>query len=277
MRPGRWLVVSDLDGTLLDHFSYAYGPAMPALHRLRQLGIPLVLNTSKTRAELLPLRQQLGNGDPFIVENGSAVFIPRNYFSATLPDTTLRDDCDCRLFGASYSSILQRLKPLRERYRFESFCDWDQAELMEHTGLGADEAGRALAREFSEPLLWRDSQGALADFRQELASRELTTLQGGRFLHVLGACDKGQSLDWLRHCYQGARPEDGASAVGVIALGDSDNDIAMLAAAEVAVVIRSPRHPPPAIPGNGRVIVSAAEGPEGWNETINALLDELFP
>ena len=84
----RLLVFTDLDGTLLDHESYSFEPALPALAVLKEKNIPLVLCTSKTRAEIELFRIQLKNIHPFISENGGAIFVPKgNYFpqSLTLP------------------------------------------------------------------------------------------------------------------------------------------------------------------------------------------------
>src|SRR4030042_1090542 len=72
----RILVFTDLDGTLLDHRNYSFEPARPALRLLRESGIPLIICTSKTRAEVEEIRAALGNTDPFVVENGGAVFVP---------------------------------------------------------------------------------------------------------------------------------------------------------------------------------------------------------
>ena len=70
------ILFSDLDGTLLDHDDYRWHAAGPALERLKAANIPLVLNSSKTMPEIRALREELGNNDPFIVENGAAVVIP---------------------------------------------------------------------------------------------------------------------------------------------------------------------------------------------------------
>src|SRR2546423_300740 len=71
-----WVVFTDLDGTLLDAETYRYDAARQGLDRLREHAIPLIICTSKTRAEVEPLRNELGNTDPFIVENGGALYVP---------------------------------------------------------------------------------------------------------------------------------------------------------------------------------------------------------
>ena len=78
------IVFTDLDGSLLDSTTYSFKAATPALNALREQGIPLVLVSSKTRAEMEPLRQRLGHCDPFIVENGGAVFVPHGLFDFPL-------------------------------------------------------------------------------------------------------------------------------------------------------------------------------------------------
>ena len=74
------VVITDLDGTLLDRATYSYEPAMPALELLRQEKIPLVFCSAKTRAEQEVYQTELGIYAPFIVENGGAIFIPQGYF-----------------------------------------------------------------------------------------------------------------------------------------------------------------------------------------------------
>ena len=67
-----FLVATDLDGTLLDHDTYDHSPARPALEALRAAGVPLVLVTAKTRAEMRSLGPALG-ATAVVVENGGAV------------------------------------------------------------------------------------------------------------------------------------------------------------------------------------------------------------
>jgi mannosyl-3-phosphoglycerate phosphatase len=84
MKPDAGMVVfTDLDGTLLDHETYSYSPALEALDLLERQRIPLILCSSKTRAEIELIQGNLRLRHPFISENGGGVFMPRGYFPFT--------------------------------------------------------------------------------------------------------------------------------------------------------------------------------------------------
>lgn len=76
----RIVVFTDLDGTLLDHATYRFDAALPALRLLKARQIPLVVCSSKTASEIEALRNRLRLSHPFISENGGAIFVPRGYF-----------------------------------------------------------------------------------------------------------------------------------------------------------------------------------------------------
>ncbi len=56
----KLVIFTDLDGTLLDRDTYSFEPALPALRLIRQKDIPLVLSSSKTRAEIEFYRERIG-------------------------------------------------------------------------------------------------------------------------------------------------------------------------------------------------------------------------
>lgn len=270
------LVFSDLDGSLLDHHDYSFQAALPALDALRQRGIPLIFCSSKTRAEIEPLRARLGNCDPFIVENGAAVFIPRGSLGQTPPDCRSEGDFRVREFAPPRQRWLAELGRLQSGFaaQFTHFQAMGVDGVMAATGLDREAAARALQRDYSEPVLWQGSAERREAFVSALAAAGATVLQGGRFLSVAGDCDKGLALRWLRDCYQRQNP---ARDVHDLAIGDSANDRAMLESARHALVIRSPVHGFPPLQRRDNTRYSQDFGPAGWAEGVLDWLQRLDP
>ena len=57
----RWWVVTDLDGTLMDHH-YDWSPAAAVLRSLQRAGVPVIPCTSKTAEEVERFRAALSCG-----------------------------------------------------------------------------------------------------------------------------------------------------------------------------------------------------------------------
>lgn len=261
------LVFSDLDGSLLDHYSYSFEAAREQLEALRRAAIPVILASSKTRAEIEPLRLALGNEHPFIVENGAAVFVPEGYFPQP-PSGTARDGGYwVRHWVPPRTHWLELLTRLKADYGadFVSFHDAGAAGIEALTGLDCAAAARANQRDFSEPLRWLGEPGRKAAFIGALEAAGARVQQGGRFLAVAGDCDKGRALCWLRDLYAA---QDPARDVHDIAIGDSQNDCAMLEVAETALLIRSPVHPFPSLQRSEGVWQSTGCGPAGWAQGV---------
>jgi len=268
------VVMTDLDGTLLDHETYSFAPAVPVIARLKSAGIPLILNTSKTAAELKILRESITNVDPYIVENGSALIVPAGYFSALENNTAQKMGDEVHVLGASRLEILPIIQKIRteDNFLFSGFADMEVSEVIASTGLPEAAARLAMTRDFSEPLIWQDSAHQLRKFEALIANHGLQLLQGGRFVHVIGACDKGKCLHWLRKRFSdlcGAAP-------AFVALGDSQNDVAMLNAADIAVIVRSSHHAPPDLEKRSSVLITEANGPQGWADSLTQILDEAL-
>ncbi|EWH09751.1 mannosyl-3-phosphoglycerate phosphatase [Catenovulum agarivorans DS-2] len=258
MRSHKLIVFTDMDGTLLDHDTYSWHAAEPALAQLQEMDTPIICNTSKTYSEVKMLHQQLCLQYPFIVENGSAIY-PSNAESA---------DEAMHTIGAKRSTILKTLARLRDAgHKFSGFNDWSVQQIVEHTGLSADDAKLSGQRQYSEPLLYQGNQTDKQSFIQSIEAEGLMALQGGRFLSVQGSCDKGKALLWLKDYYQTLWQ----MPVITIALGDSQNDTAMLEAADISVWIKSHK-PFPTLSKNKQVFYSNLLGPAGWNETMAHIL-----
>src|SRR5512144_2661832 len=87
MEPTRLVIVTDLDGTLLDARDYSRAGASATLARLQRDEVPVVICSSKTRAEIERCRNEAVPDHPFISESGSALFVPDGYFPFEVPGT----------------------------------------------------------------------------------------------------------------------------------------------------------------------------------------------
>jgi len=255
------IVVTDLDGTLLDHHDYSYAAAQTALARLQAENIPLILATSKTRAEVAPLHAALGLGDwpanwPAIIENGAGIYDPVDGAAGE---------------GQAYLDIRNALDQLEPRLRvcFRGFGDMSAQEIAAATGLSPQAAQDAKQREYSEPGLWQGEDDAQAAFEDALAAQGVFARYGGRFLTLSTGQTKANAM---------AEVKAKLGATTVIALGDAPNDVEMIAAANVGVIIKN-THGTPLAPLSERpnqwILRSDALGPSGWNACVHEILDHI--
>ncbi|SDI51161.1 HAD-IIB family hydrolase [Alloyangia pacifica] len=251
----RLAVFTDLDGTLLDHGSYSYAAAQPALDALKQRDIPLILASSKTAAEIAPLHAELGLGDwPAIVENGADRISPG----------TLSED------APEYEKLRAALADLPDyATHFQGFGDMDAEGVARVTGLLLENAALARKRRFTEPGLWSGSDAEQDAFLEALAEQGIHARKGGRFLTLSFGGTKAQQM-------AGIMADLGCDTS--IALGDAPNDIEMIETATRGVIIRNDHgNGIPPLPGEqtGRIRRTALPGPDGWNAAILDLLADL--
>ena len=264
------LVFTDMDGTLLDHHTYSFDAARPALASLKQKNIPVIPCTSKTYAEMVELRDYIGLTGPFIVENGAAAFVPHGVLSQKPVGAIWQDGFWCQSFTspkAHWLKLLEMIKPEFEG-EFTHFSEMSIDDIVQATGLDEASASRAAQRQYGEPVMWLGDEQRKSEFLRAVKARGAQPLEGGRFIHISGDCDKGAARRWLVQAFS----RQSEKTPQAIALGDGKNDIAMLEAADIAVIIKSPNHPPPTVKKEEALYTSTLPGPEGWTEMLTKLL-----
>lgn len=258
------IVFSDLDGTLLDHETYGWQPASPALDALRRRNVPVVLVSSKTLAELKDYRADLDLCHPVVAENGAAIDIPADYFP---------DPAAAPASAPTRAELQSAYEDARRDGNFncKAFYELGVAGVMRETGLSELQAQRANDRIASEPILWLDGDDQLETFEQAMTARGLRCVRGGRFVHLMGDIGKEHAVRRLLDAY--ARKYPGMTLTSV-ALGDAPNDLGMLSSTDIAVIIAGKHDYTMTLTAGNRVIRPAPPGPAGWNEAILALLNE---
>ena len=255
------LLVTDLDGTLLDERTYDVGPAAPALRGLAAAGIPLVLASSKTRVEMERLASTLPGMPPLalIVENGGAIVRDRG-----------QERREITVLGAPHEKLVAALALIGNEAgaRLTGFSALPPPELARLTGLSAEEVRRARFREYDEPFLMEE--GDLARVAAAADHHGLRVSRGGRFLHLTGATDKGRAFRVLIGLLA-----TGSRRFHTVGLGDAQNDLALLETVDEPILVPRP---------DGRVherlrqalphaAFAPLPGPEGWNAAVLDVLE----
>lgn len=266
------VIFTDLDGSLLDAESYSWEAAQPALDRVAELDVPLVLVSSKTRAEIENLRVQLKHAHPFVVENGGAAFLPRGYFESVPQGAVERDGYEVLEWGTSYGELVTALRTASEvsGCPVTGFHEMAVEEVGTATGLAPDQAVLAKQREYDEPFLAPEKRRVPA-LLEAIERAGFRWTHGGRFYHICGNNDKATAVTRLTDLYLRKH-----GTVRTIGLGDSLNDLPLLEAVERSVLIRSGRAPSLHFRTIGARYTRGI-GPVGWNEAVLELLSEMAP
>ena len=263
------IVVSDLDGTLLDHTTYAFDAARAALERLYDARVPLVLCTSKTRAEVEPIRAALRNAHPFIVENGGGVYVPLGYFPFEIDGAERRGEYAVIPLGDPYAELTRALDSASRAtgVGVRGFASMTDDEVAAETGLALAEARLAREREFDEPFAVTEPARAL-ELLAAIEREGKRWTSGGRFHHITGANDKAAAVRLLVTLYRRQLGD-----VRTVGLGDAPNDAEFLTVVDVPILIASPRvdRLRALVPGGQ---VTTLGGPAGWNAAVLAVLDD---
>ncbi|RMG72848.1 MAG: HAD-IIB family hydrolase [Nitrospirae bacterium] len=269
----RPIIFTDLDGTLLDSKTYRFDEAREALELIRKEQIPLIIVSSKTRAEIELYRKRLKNTDPFVSENGGGIFIPVNYeIDIGIPDDSEKtDDYYLLRLGTDYRTLRAALDELRkEGYQLRGFGDMDIEEVMKLTGLTREEALLCKRRDFDEPFIFQGNNKQLRDLKKRISQLGFNCTEG-RFLHILGNNDKGRAIRILIDLYKASLGE-----IKTIALGDSRNDYEMLREVDIPVVImRQDGSFNEKLLQIEKALRTTLPGPPGWQEAIKRILKML--
>jgi mannosyl-3-phosphoglycerate phosphatase len=217
------VIFADLDGTFLDD-KYSYHTTKPIVNQLLSLGGSIVFCSSKTRNEIEYYRKAVDINEPFIAENGAAIYIPKNYFTFSYK-CSKTSSYDVIRLGAAYGVLRQKLAEIKEKTAavIVGFGDMTLEELAYDTGLPLNLAKLAQKREHDEPF--RIVKGNRMHVLNAIKDSGLHCTEGGRYFHLTGNTDKGKAVNVLKNLYRQM-----FGVIETVGVGDGPNDLPMLKA-----------------------------------------------
>ena len=253
-------VISDVDGTLMDH-SYDLTPAKETIKTLKKLSIPVILCTSKTASEVKVIREELNLTDPYIVENGAAIY-----------GESLKDVNGEIILGEKYE-ILEKILNLISKeidYKLIPLNNLNNQEATQLTGLEGNSLNLMRDRHWSMPFL---NPPSFLEKKINTCCKKFKVdiFKGNRMSHLLSTnSNKGIAINALKKY-------SNIQNIQIIGLGDSPNDLPLLLNSDIKIVI-------PGLDGPNSNLLDLLKDYEftlasepngyGWKNEINKLINK---
>ena len=263
------ILMTDLDGTLLDHDTFGYESVKSFMVELIHAGIKIIPNSSKTSVELEYFCKDFDAPLAYVCENGAAI-----HHLAVVKGQASEAFIDPIVLGKPVSVLMDHwtgcLSPqLRELCVFlDDLSRVDQAKIL---GLRGEALDRAMSREYSRPFVFKGSEDTFHRIQDEAKKFDLNVVRGGRVSQLSGYHDKADSISIVRQTVS-----SGPKNALIIALGDGENDINMLCHADIACVIPSKNGEILSFDTNRsfqKIIHASKPAPHGWLEAVEAALE----
>ena len=265
-----FILISDLDGTLLGHHDFDFDLIKSDIINLLDSGHLLVLASSKTKVEIEGFCDELGRSVPFIYENGAGV---ENFCLINGCEAPLNSHQNPKAIRTdALLTIWERYISLGLKSRCHFVKDMDRGAQQACLGLGTTALDRAMRRSFSLPFTFSGPASDVQKLKYLASKAGLSVQQGGRVYNLSGCHDKADYLPKIRKWASKAK-----DTPVLIVLGDSKNDIKMLKQADVSCVI--PNENGDCLKfGNGNypTIIAPRAAPLGWLDAVMEALS-LFP
>jgi mannosyl-3-phosphoglycerate phosphatase len=265
----RHLIFTALEGALLDRRTGSFAEAEEALSELERRHIPLILVTSRTRAEVEPLRRRLEHSHPFITESGGGIFFPDGYFNLKIPGAERSGRYLCVALGRPYKEVCAALDEISEEsgVGVTGFHHMSAREIAENTGQSPREAELARDREFEEPFFFTsaDEQG-VARFVAAVREHGCDARPGQTFWHFSSGCDAARAVRSLTQLFRDAT----RTKLRAVGIGAATEDLRWLRAVDHAVLLPSRASDSEPSDANElkNIAPGEAPGPAGWSTAI---------
>jgi len=270
----RQLVFSALEGALVDARTDSFSGAEEALSELHRRNIPLILLSSRTRAEIEPVRRKLEHGHPFITENGGGIFFPDGYFNLRIPGGVRVGRYFCIAQGRPYEEVCEALNEIAGECHVgvTGFRDMNAREISANTGLRPQAAELAGDREFEEPFFFTSADAAaIGRFVAAARGRGFDARPGSTFWRFSAGCDTARAVRTVAQLFRQAT----RLKLRLAGIGAGNEDLHWVQAMDQAILLSGSRSneettsgAPQIRPQARKVTRIEASGAAGWARAI---------
>ena len=267
------IIFTDLDASLLDEETFSCQPVLPVIEEITRSGVMIIPNTSKTRVETEAFLASINLNAPFSVENG-ANFLGLDQIQGALPPAwgSNRFGLDIEEVNRRWEQIGANQINVRDLMAkclmLDEMNSADQTSIL---GLGCDDLTRAMQRSHSRLLLFDGSLDELDTLKNAVSDAGLKITKGGRVFTLSGIHNKAMPLQYLRDHFTRA----GLKLPQIIAIGDGENDLDMLQAADIPCVIPRKNGFRLDLPDAPNPVFATEPAPSGWHYCAKIALERL--
>ena len=225
------------------------------------MSIPVILCTSKTASEVKVIRNELDLKDPYIVENGAAIY-----------GESLKRVNGEIILGIKYDSLAEILNSISNEidYKLTPLNNLTDKEATQLTGLEGNSLDLMRDRHWSMPFL---NPPSYLEEKIKICCKKFNVdvFKGNRMSHLLSTkSNKGKAINALKDY-------SSVQNIEIIGLGDSPNDLPLLLNSDIRIVI-------PGIEGPNLNLLDQLKDLEftlasepngyGWKNEINKLINK---
>lgn len=243
------IIITDIDGTIVDN-TYSLKKIKPVVEKIKKDKTILCFCTSKSFFELEHFRKKLNNKHPFILENGSAIFLPKNYFSFKIDKKILKkfnikkirriQDFDIIELNVSHKETINAIKTIQKKLNFHTkiYSKLAVDEIQKITNLPKNMAKLSKIKNYADGLFVpKMTKQKINEIKKQAKKIGFNAKEGGRFVGINNGGDKGTSTKILLYLFKKEMGE-----IFSIGAGDSENDFEMLKEVNQAYLIKNKKN-----------------------------------
>ena len=266
MKKLKKIVITDLDGSLLNHSSFSFKQIQFDILNLLDSGIQIIPASSKTKLEMEMFCSDLGRDLPFIYENGAGFKNLKSIISNISSVSNFLSESAIGIEKIWEIWCEQIPKDLKTQCMFAH--EMNVRQQIDLFGLTDQKLENALKREYSLCFKFLGNRIELQRLKYLLNEHHLIAHQGGRLMNISGKHDKADYCKFIRseQSIKGFEPL-------LVGVGDSENDIKMLQECDIACVIPRPHKNLLSLSQPlERTIIAGSIAPLGWLEAVRKAL-----